>query len=296
MAKKAATDLATTQPQGTTLVNPSDLAALMDREFGEDALTEGAGDVDPEDIQLASLTWNKKGTDPSGNPIAANLYFHTVDETLQRTVRAAFLYQRKENRWAFWDSADDRMRTVCTSHDRVTGTLRMDQPNIGKEGLQRPCAGCPEKRWHTKPDGKREQLCADEYRVIALDLDTQQPFAIRYKKAAGKVFRTHLQRHHLNKMMRGGRPSHVPLFAYEVELSLTMDVGGKYANPVIKRGEVLHEQLQELHVAARSAREYAERALDALGDSHDFDDGGAAASETPRGNGAQQTQFTDEDY
>jgi len=268
---------------------PADIAALLDDTFGAEG-AEAMVDVDPEDIEVPSLTWNKKGTDKEGNPYAANLYFHTADETVRRTVNAVFLYHQKQYRWAEWDAAEDRSQTKCVSFDRMHGTLRSDQPGVGKEGFVRPCATCPQKRWGTRPDGTRVQLCFDVYAVFALDLETRLPFTIRYKKQFARVFKQHLARHHLNKMMRGGQPQHIPLFMFAVTLGLQMDAGGKYAHPTIERGEVMTgELLRELNEAARGAREHASKAFQQV---ETEDETPAQRAPLP----GQQTEFTAEDY
>lgn len=234
--------LAPTTDQSAPVLD--ELAALDVAADAEDGLSE----ANSEDLKIASKVFNMKGKDANGRQIPADVFYDTIDLTVKLTLHAVLLYLHKTNVYSVYDNADSRTRVVCRSFDRVTGTLQ-------DTGQQRPCKGCPDDQWYTE-DGKRRKNCGPVYNVAGIDRENSMPFWIRFKRTSLPVIKSHLQRHHLGRRIVQGQRVNYPLFAFGVELSCTMSDDGKYALPVIQRGEVLPSaEMASAREAAAAFRE-----------------------------------------
>ena len=85
-------------------------------------------------------------------------------------------------------------------------------------------------------------------------------FLIRFKRTGLAPFKTHLQRHHINRRpLPGGKRGNVPLFAFEVTMRLDLAENGNYATPVLERGNLLSKELIAQLADSRSRREASEK-------------------------------------
>lgn len=258
--KNDSTALATTNEQGAALA-VDDMAAIGEA-FDFDFQSTGLDEIDREDLRFAAKIWNmtmkKPGT--ANEFLVKHEFFDTLTEKTQKEIFCAFVTLHKTNEYSYFDNAIDETVRVCTSDDRVTGTVRGKHPKLPmlNEGDTRACDKCPDASWQKDEKGKNVRNCVPVYNVIAVEMDAQgnvlSPFMIRFKKTGLSPFKTHLQKHHIGRMKdrRTGKPANVPLYAYGVRITLTMDEGGKYAFPVIERGGILpREMLQQLDEQAR---------------------------------------------
>lgn len=236
----------------SALAIPKESAELAQLLEGIDVGDGGLGEIDQSDIKLPAKVFNMKGTDANGDPIPANVFFDTVEETTKKTLDLAFITLHKTNEWREFDEAKKESTIRCRSGDQVVGIM--------DNGTERRCEGCPDAKWRTE-NGKRTRRCGPVYNVIAMERDTQQPCVIRFKKTSLPVIQGHLQKHHLGKLIVGpGKRANVPLFSYAVFARLEMRDGGKYAVPVLERGVAPLSQA-EITSHAASAKFYREHVL-----------------------------------
>jgi hypothetical protein len=86
---------------------------------------------------------------------------------------------------------------------------------------------------------------------------TQKPFAMRFKKTALKPFRQYVMAHHWGaRRAANGKRANIPLFVYGVTIKLKMHESGKYALPVLARGDMLGAE--EVRGLAEVAKGYLE--------------------------------------
>jgi hypothetical protein len=289
------------KPQRAAAETSSTGAALATRE--QDALalsvldgmeieTDGLEEAGREDMKVAAKVFNMKGVDSNGEPIPANAFFDTLEETVQKRIRAVLLALHKTNSYTKFNNAENKTDTYCRSYDRVTGTVV--RPFDGHaERSTRSCEGCPDRAWYKDDKGKNTRNCGDVYSVASMDRDTQQPFVIRFKKTSLPVIKQHMQKHHLGRRIVAGKRTNVPLFAFGVELSCVMSDDAKYALPVIERGEVLPKD--ELILVADLAKIVREQMPDILDRTENQEasaeeTGGAGDTSFPTGEGFVDTE------
>lgn len=248
LAKQAVADLAPAAP---------DELAMLD---GLDALPDGLAEVDRDDIKIRTYLVNMKGTAPNGRKIPEDEYFDTVAETTKPTVDAVLLTLHKTNLFSYWDNGLGKTVRVCSSYDRVTGTMQ-------DTGVERPCKGCPDAKWRKdEASGKPTRNCGPVYNTLGIDRETRQPFITRFKRTSLKVLQNYLSKHHINQRVQAGKYSNVPFYVFQVAMSVVMSADGKYALPVLTRGPVLTsaevhgyaQAMQSLMTGLRTAVERAE--------------------------------------
>ena len=237
MTKK--TQSLSTAPEGNgaalaTMPTHDELAALGDMDFEHDGLEE----VDSTDIRIAAKVFNFKGVDQKGRKIPEDAFYDTVDETVKEKIDAAFLHLHKTNLYSVYDNDEGRTRIVCRSFDRQMGTM--------DDGTVRPCEGCPDAAWRTE-NGKRTRNCGPVYNMFGVDRETQLPFVVRFKRTSLPVIKSYLQKHHIGRRIVKGKRDNYPLYCFRVELSCKMSDDGKYALPVLTRGEVLGSEEIKAH-------------------------------------------------
>lgn len=258
--KKKSKALATVAPVDA-LAHLGDVA-----DFENDGLSE----VDREDIRLAAKVFNFKGVDVDGRKIPEDAYYDTVDETVAERIDAVLLTLHKTNAYTEFDNAENRTQIVCRSFDRKTGTLQ-------ETGQERACEGCPDSQWRRNDDGKNTRNCGPVYNVVGLDRANQLPFVVRFKKTSLPVVKAHLQKHHIGRRVVKGKRANYPLFSFQVTLSCRMSDDGKYALPVIDKGDVL--PAEEMLLAAEAAKTLHEQMFKLL------DQAEAQVASAEQGNG-----------
>jgi hypothetical protein len=200
----------------------------------EDALADdGLAEVNRDDIRIATLAINFKGLDKSGRGIPADSIYNTLDEVVLNDVDAALLLLRKTRLYSVYIEAEKKSDVVCRSFDNIKGTMA--------DGTVRPCEGCPDNEWMTKPDGKRARHCSPVYNVFGIDRRAGQLFMMRFKKTSLDVVKSHLQKHHIGRRrLPTGKNGNYPLYVFNVRLTAKM-AGPKatHALPVIEKIGVL---------------------------------------------------------
>jgi len=243
LATSSASELATTG-------DAEESAALAElTSFFDDVGNIGLDDVGGEDIKLAVKLWNMKGLDKNGRSYPRDVFFDTISESTSDEIDAVFLLTQKTKRYDEFDNALDKTIVHCESRDRVTGTMR--------DGATRACKGCPDDGWFKGDDGKPHRKCGEVHNVIGVERLTGKPFAMRFKKTSLKPFRQYVMAHHWGaRKTADGKRANVPFFVYAVRLALKMHESGKYALPVLTRGEMLPKK--EVLSLADSAQTYLE--------------------------------------
>ncbi|NIR31693.1 MAG: hypothetical protein GWN84_20750 [Gammaproteobacteria bacterium] len=238
-------------------------------ELGEDFVFEvdGLDEIGAEEVKLAAKVFNMKGTDANGDPIPPNVFFDTVTEKTQKELHCALLHIHKTNLWSVFNNDKDETERLCRSFDRITGVM---QKTVGDlvEGQERPCKGCPQAKWETDDDGKRVRRCSVVYNIVGLEHETGMPFLLRFRRTAEPVIKSYLQKHHIGRRIIKGQAKDYPLFVFDCTVSLRMAEGkGKYALPVLQRGDVLpKERIHLMHEHAKSAKELLEQSLERIED------------------------------
>lgn len=227
--KKNPNALATT----SVIDNEAESAALAELvDFFDEVGNVGLDDVGGEDVKLGVKLWNMKGLDPNGRSYPRDVFFDTISETTSDEVDAVFLLTQKTKRFDEFDNALDKTIVHCESNDRITGTM--------KSGVTRQCHGCPDDGWFKDADGKAFRKCGEVHNVVGVERLSQKPFAMRFKKTALKPFRQYVMAHHWGaRKSKDGKRANVPLFVYGVKVTLRMHESGKYALPVLTRGDML---------------------------------------------------------
>lgn len=220
------------------------LAELSDF-FDNQIEVSGMEEVGGEDIKLAVKLFNMGGLDANGNQRQKNMFFDNISEETQYEIDCVFLLTQKSHRWDEFNNGTQKTDVHCQSPDRVTGRMA--------DGSERPCEGCSDTGWFTSKEGKPMKRCGEVHNVVAVERLTQKPFLIRFKKTNLKPWRAHLMQHHYGTRQKadGGR-GHIPLFAFEANVSLVMHESGNYALPVFKRGAVLaRDEMVAMHESAK---------------------------------------------
>jgi hypothetical protein len=235
------------------------LSAIDDFDFGEN---DGLQEIDGDDLRLPVIVWNMKGKDEKGELRRLDEFYDTLNEQAHRQLRCAFIHLHKTNAFVRFDDVKNENQYVCSSHDRVTGRLRVQHPSLDLvEGTERACATCPDALWTKSSDGKNKRNCDTHYGVFGVMLDDAlrptDGFMMRFKRTSLPPFKTHLQKHHINRrQLPNGKRGNMPLFAFEVTMRLEVSDNGNYATPVIERGRVLPKET--LQVLAEQAKFFAE--------------------------------------
>lgn len=227
----------------------ANLAELAD--FFDGVETTGLEDVGGEDIIIAAKIFNMGGLDADGNAYPRNVFFDTLTTEVQDSIRAVLLVDSKSHRWDEYDNAEERTVVLCQSDDRVTGIMQTD-------GTERRCAGCPDFQWMRGEDGKPMRRCGEVHTVVGVELETETPFIVRFKKTGLKAWRSYLMAHHKGKYKspKTGKRGDVPLFVYEIEITAAMHKSGKYALPVLGRGDRLSaDAMRDAHDSAVAYKE-----------------------------------------
>ena len=276
MAKKNDSAALAVAPQDEA----NSLAVLDDFEFEVNGLEE----IDADDLRFAVKVWNLKGKRADGPGLyQVNEFLDTLTEKTSRELHCVFVTLHKTNDYSFYNNDTQETVRVCTSYDRVEGTLRVVHPELGQPaGTVRACDTCPDLEWHKDDKGKNVRNCATVYGVIGVELDDARkplsPFMIRFKRTSLKPFQTYLQKHHIRRRQdpKTGKMVDVPLFAYSAKIRLEADEKGNYATPIIERGDVLpRDFLAQLAEQAKSFREMANdvtRAAETKESQHHTDD------------------------
>ena len=235
------------------------LAVFDDFEFGPN---DGLQEVDAEDLRLPVIVWNMKGKDEKGELRRLDEFYDTLNERSHRTLHCAFIHLHKTRAFVRFDDTKNENVYVCSSSDRVTGRLRVQHPTLPlPEGTERECESCPDSKWAKTVDGKNKRNCDLHYGVFAVHLDEAlrptDGFLIRFKRTGLPPFKTHLQKHHIDRrQLPNGKRANMPLFAFEVTLRLEVSENGNFAVPVIERGRVLPRET--LAILAEQAKHLAE--------------------------------------
>lgn len=248
-AKTESTALATREEETSALA----LVELGD--FFDSVSVTGMEEVGGEDIKLAVKLFNMSGLDENKNQRRKNVFFDNITEQESATLECVFLGTHKTNRYDRFDNAKKETELLCSSDDRITGTMA--------DGTQRACRNCPDSGWFKDEEGKPMRKCGEVHNVIGLERLTQKPFITRFKKTSLRPWRNHLMQHHFGaRIGRDGRPCDVPLFAFACSVSLEMSDAGTHAVPVFTRGELL--KIDEIKFAAESAKAYRDTMQDVL--------------------------------
>lgn len=251
------------------------LAELTD--FFDNVSTDGMEDVSGEDIKLAVKVFNLGGVDAKGNARRKNVFLDNITEESSESIDCVLLLTQKTHLWQTFNNATKRNDTICQSQDRVTGTLR-------ETSERRDCKDCPDKGWFLdEASGERKPRCGEVHNAVCIEAGTNRPFVVRFKKTALKPFRAYLMQHHFGaRQKEDGTRAHIPLFAYNCKLSLSMHESGNFALPVFERGAMLSkEEMMRMH---ESAKGYLEMMGDVLAvadnadDSHASSEGGAGST------------------
>lgn len=284
MAKASATPAEQT---GLSLTGTDELAGL-DLDFEAD----GLGEVGGEDIRIPKKLFNLSGK--KGDVLVRpDQWFDNVEETVADELDLAMVDLTKSNLWQVYDDAEGRNATFCRSYDRITGVMQATKGPL-MEGQERPCKGCPQSQWRTDDKGKRNRECGPAYDVLAVDRAAGQPCVIRFKRTSLSVIKAYLNRHHINKRVVNGRRASYPLFVFQVTASLEMGDNGKYALPVLTRGDVLTPA--EIKAHEETAKVWRETILDDFRRSADAGEEERSADATGGGSeGHDASDFVDDD-
>lgn len=199
-----------------------------------DDLNDGLSEVDRDDVSIAALLFNFKGTAPNGKAIPIDAFYNSLDETVHETVDAVFVEMTKTNLYQAFNNSTNKNDTICSSSDRVTGTMH--------DGVQRPCQGCPDTVWHANAEGKRVCNCGPVYHVFGIDRGAQQLFHLKFKRTSLKPWKQYLAKHHIGRrVLKGGQRVNYPLCVFGARLSLVIADTKKatHSLPVIQRTGVL---------------------------------------------------------
>jgi hypothetical protein len=202
----------------------------------------GLEEVDSEDIRFAYKVWNLKGKRADGPGLyQIDEFLDTLTEQTSRELQCVLVTLHKTQDYSYFNNDAKETVRVCSSYDRVEGTLRTTHPVSGQpEGTVRRCETCPDRQWRRDAKGKNIKNCATVYGVVGVELDasgqTLSPFMIRFKRTSLQPFKAHLQKHHIKRHRdaRTGKMIDVPLFMFAVKVRLDADEGGQFAVPVIE--------------------------------------------------------------
>jgi hypothetical protein len=203
------------------------LAALAAR-TGDTPPADGfTGSIGPEDFKLPRRIFNqKKGQDAAGARLQPDMFFDPISKVTCRKINAILLHSHTTRAWTTYNNDEEETNYICTSEDCITGTMQAT-------GATRRCLGCPDAQWRAV--GKKRVLnCSKSHHVLAVDLLSQEPFVITFRRTSESVIVNHVQSHHHAKAVIQGRKANMPLHWRHVELSLALAENGNYAVPVIR--------------------------------------------------------------
>lgn len=311
MAKAAARTASAPEQTGLATTAPSnDQLAALGEVFDFDLEVTGLEGADADDIKMPALVFNIKGkNEKTGRMRQLDEFMLTDTEETFTQVQCVLVAYTKSNRFTVYNDAEGRNDVICQSYDRVTGTLRKPHPQLKtlQENTERPCATCPDQKWHKDEKGKNKKNCAEVSNVFALlvhgELDAQgrvpvaslgREFMVRFSKTSLAPFEAHLNKHHFKKhpTIRG---RDVPLFAYVVTLTLAVDSGGNYAVPVLTKGAMVSREtamtLAEIAKGFFEVREEYMRASEKQEEKH----ADSIDTEGESSGGARRDEFADDD-
>jgi len=213
-----------------TVATPDDVEALaaLAALAGDVPQSDGfSGSIGPEDFKLPRRIFNqKKGQDAAGARLQPDMFFDPISKVTCRKIDAILLHSHTTRAWTTYNNDEEETTYLCTSEDCVTGTMQAT-------GVQRKCQGCPDAQWRAQ--GKKRVLnCGKSHHVLAVDLLSQEPFVITFRRTSESVIVNHVQSHHHAKAVIAGRKANMPLHWRHVELSLALAENGNYAVPVIR--------------------------------------------------------------
>lgn len=232
-------------PTSEELATLDELNAALGDAGGID---DGLSEVLATDLRTPLIQYNLKQAE-GVQRISQDQFLDSISRSVRNSITCVFLDMHKTNLYAVYDNKDKRNVTMCSSYDRVTGTWAAD-------GHSRQCKGCPDAVWRTMPDGKRVQPCSEIWNMGLFDIEASQVALIKFKRTALPAITNHIQAHHINRRIVNGRRVNMPLCAFKVRMTLTMDKSGNFAVPVIERIGSLHAgDIRAMHETAQAVRE-----------------------------------------
>jgi hypothetical protein len=221
---------------------------------------DSCSELAPSDFRTAVKLFNLKGkTAADGTKVMQDLFYDSVDNTVQETVEFAILGLHKSNLYSIYDAGEGRTNRLCSSYDQVTGVWAED-------GHTRKCEGCPDRNSMKQADGKVRSNCSQLFDLFCLELQNTRVFMLRGKRTSLPPIKNYLHQHHFSKGgVKNGKRLDLPLYAYRVKAWLEMDQSGNYANLMLEKGALFSpNDLKVLHESAQAIREtLAERLAEA---------------------------------
>lgn len=205
----------------------SALAAL----YGDSDVNDGYSQaIGTDKIKLPRYVFNKQGLDESGTPFRKDWFYNSATQIQVPTIEAVLLYVHGWRAWSEYDDAEKKTNMICVSNDCQSGVMRHGD---GGEETRR-CRGCKDYDWQRTAKNKAFRNCSDRYTVLALDLATNEPFVMGFKKTSEPAIVQHVNKYHTNKReLSNGRKVNKPLCWHTVNMRLVMDKSGNFAVPVI---------------------------------------------------------------
>lgn len=222
---------------------------------------------------LPRKLYNRKGLTDNGVRITPDVFWDTVQDTIQDELDCIMVLSVLSRAWFKWSNANNRNEFFCTSSDGVTGVLESTNQH-------RPCEGCPDRKWYKGDDGKQTVNCTDIRTVLCVDAVTHDPYLLRFQKTSAKTLTQYMARHHDGRLRKPGsnKRYNLPLYAHHVHVTLELSENGNFAVPVLTFGDKSTPEEAQL---ARETIEAMRPALEhAVADRAVDDTAGAEAGDT----------------
>jgi hypothetical protein len=218
-----------------------------EEEAAFDSMT-GLEEVDADDLRLGHWVFNMKreivGQDGKRVLTKSDQFWNTQTDRLEDKLTLVFLALHKTRKWFYFDNDQDETIHVCRSNDTVRGTmLRAHGPKL-TEGLERPCAGCPQSMWRTEPNartGKIERIldCSRELNFLAIEPSSTDPCVIRFRRTSEKPAIDMLNKYFIGKRVTLAGRKNLPLYTTEIEITLKLSENGNFAVPEFRKVRLL---------------------------------------------------------
>lgn len=235
LRKKNQTEEVPQEETSKALVNQKNeiqpLENYSDAEIAELTKTTGLEDLPMERRRMPLIAWNLDFRDEMGNDVRPDMFYNCQSGNIQQKVNCALVYIKETFARVHRDKETHTKTLMCRSFDCVWGEPVPSDTNPNPPKIE--CAKCGYRR---AAKGKRKP-CSTVQRVIAWNLDEQEPFVFNVASTSFIPFQTYLERNFFNKIKRGNKRFDIPLYMLRTVLDLkeeTAAEGSRYwiLNPI----------------------------------------------------------------
>lgn len=290
------------------------LNALSPDDMGLVQEANGMEEFDSSDFRIPYWVYNvSREIDPDDGEkfhLKKNQWWNTLTNEVRDELELILVGYHKTNSFTRFDNAAAKTIRHCVSDDRVQGKCLQEfsysrKDAAGKtsrvtvqQNTVRKCEKCPQAQWREKETDegiKNVMDCAVVRNFFMFDTKNNEPGIIRFKKTGEGPAKDMLARFFAGKWVVKGERRHLPIFSYQLAITLEMDSTGRYATPVFRKVRSLsREELLRYADEAKRLKDMSSKILaraDGVESNLGANDDDSDATSDPGAAGAESSGF-----